>query len=113
MDCVYRNQTIGWCGQTTGPQGGCYPSGMTGYPLAMAYIPWQQWKTPYDPAALDYYHQAVRARENAMKAYATTCGPLNFDQVTSENNWNWINSAWPWEGGICTCGNMKNACSTR
>ena len=50
MDCVYRNQNIGWCGQTTGPQGGCYPSGMTGYPLAMAYIPWQQWKTPYDPA---------------------------------------------------------------
>ena len=27
---------------------------------------------PYDPAALDYYHQAVRARENAMKAYATS-----------------------------------------
>ena len=50
MDCVYRNQNIGWCGQTTGPQGGCYPSGMTGYPLAMAYIPWQQWKTLYDPA---------------------------------------------------------------
>ena len=50
MDCVYRNQNTGWCGQTTGPQGGCYPSGMTGYPLAMAYIPWQQWKTPYDPA---------------------------------------------------------------
>ena len=50
MDCVYRNQNTGWCGQTTGPQGGCYPSGMTGYPLAMAYIPWQQWKTPYNPA---------------------------------------------------------------
>ncbi len=50
MDCVYRNQNTGWCGQTTGPQGSCYPSGMTGYPLAMAYIPWQQWKTPYDPA---------------------------------------------------------------
>ena len=31
---------------------------------------------PYDRAALDYYHQAVRARENAMKAYATSCGPL-------------------------------------
>ena len=37
MDCVYRNQNTGWCGQTTGPQGGCYPSGMTGYPLAMAF----------------------------------------------------------------------------
>ena len=31
MDCVYRNQNTGWCGQTTGPQGSCYPSGMTGY----------------------------------------------------------------------------------
>ena len=73
MDCVYRNQrpdfrtgvsnagcgnqttacgsqTTGWCGQMTNPQGSRYLSGMTGYPLAMAYVPWQQWKTPYDPA---------------------------------------------------------------
>ena len=73
MDCVYRNQrpdfrtgvsnagcgnqttacgsqTAGWCGQMTNPQGSRYPSGMAGYPLAMAYVPWQQWKTPYDPA---------------------------------------------------------------
>ena len=73
MDCVYRNQrpdfrtgvsnagcgnqttacgsqTTGWCGPMTNPQGSRYLSGMTGYPLAMAYVPWQQWKTPYDPA---------------------------------------------------------------
>lgn len=73
MDCVYRNQrpdfrtgvsnagcgnqttacgsqTTGWCGQMTNPQGSRYLSGMTGYSLAMAYVPWQQWKTPYDPA---------------------------------------------------------------
>lgn len=73
MDCVYRNQrpdfrtgvsnagcgnqttacgsqTTGWCGQMTNPQGSRSLSGMTGYPLAMAYVPWQQWKTPYDPA---------------------------------------------------------------
>lgn len=68
---------------------------------------------PYDQAALDYYHQAVRARDNAMRAYASGCGPLTTDQVTSENHWHWIHGAWPWEGGICTCGNMKNACSTR
>ena len=24
--------------------------GMEMYPIAMGYIPWQQWKTPYDPA---------------------------------------------------------------
>lgn len=68
---------------------------------------------PNDPGSSGLLPSGGPLPEKAMKAYATTCGPLNFDQVTSENNWNWINSAWPWEGGICTCGNMKNACSTR
>lgn len=59
MDCVYRNQCLeprtGGCmgnmgsGQTDRTISR-YPSGMAGYPLAMAYVPWQQWKTPYDAA---------------------------------------------------------------
>ena len=72
MDCVYRNQrpdfrtgvsnagcgnqttacgsqTTGWCGQMTNPQGSRYLSGMTGYPLAMAYVPWQRLDEMYTP----------------------------------------------------------------
>ncbi len=44
------SQPTGWCGQMAGSQSSRYLSGMMGYPLAMAYVPWQQWKTPYDPA---------------------------------------------------------------
>ena len=54
MDCVYRNQRpdfrTGVSNAGCGSQNLRYPSGMMGYPVAMAYVPWQQWKTPYDPA---------------------------------------------------------------
>ncbi len=67
---------------------------------------------PDDPVALNYYHQAVQLRLNAMNTYHQSFGPLMADQVSSNRDWTWINGPWPWEGG-CVCGDMKNACNTR
>ena len=68
---------------------------------------------PCDQAALDYYRHMAGARLNAMNAYQASCGPLLVDQVTSDNYWTWMSGTWPWEGGSCPCGDMRNVCNTR
>lgn len=68
---------------------------------------------PCDQAALSYYHRVMDTRRNALNAYQASCGPLMADQVTSDNYWSWVSSKWPWEGGSCSCGNMRNVCNTR
>ncbi len=54
---------------------------------------------PCDSAALNYYHNAVKLRNDAMEAYQTACGPLMADQVRSDQYWTWVEGKWPWEGG--------------
>ncbi|MDD3253767.1 MAG: spore coat protein CotJB [Lachnospiraceae bacterium] len=51
-----------------------------------------------DQDAMNYYNYVRRAHRDAVRAYEQSCGPLTADQVTSEN-WNWVESPWPWEGG--------------
>ena len=68
---------------------------------------------PCDQAALDYYHYVTNARQTAMNAYQASCGPLMADQVNSNNYWTWVSGKWPWEGGDCACGDMRNACNTQ
>lgn len=68
---------------------------------------------PCDQNALNYYHYVAEARKNAMAAYQAGYGPLMADQVTSDNYWTWVQGKWPWEGGNCVCGDMRNACNTR
>lgn len=53
---------------------------------------------PNDPAALDYYRNAVAMRRQAMDTYQRQFGPLMVDSVYG-NRWDWINDPWPWEGG--------------
>ncbi len=66
---------------------------------------------PGNMAALNYYHQIIRMRREAMDAYQNSCGPLMVDQVRSDQYWTWVEGPWPWEGGKCVCGDMKNVCN--
>lgn len=68
---------------------------------------------PCDQAALNYYHYVTNLRKNAMAAYQASCGPLMAEHVDSGNYWTWVKGKWPWEGGSCACGDMKNACNIR
>ena len=68
---------------------------------------------PEDTKALEYYRKAREDWKQARCAYVEHFGPLTFDDVTGEDRWNWIDRPWPWEGGACGCGSMKNACSSR
>ncbi len=67
---------------------------------------------PDDRQAMEYYRYARDAYREAKAAYERACGPLTVDGVNA-GNWTWIENPWPWEGGSCSCGNMKNACNTR
>lgn len=53
---------------------------------------------PNDPAAMQYYRNAVSMRKNAMDAYERQFGPLMIDSVNG-NCWDWVTETWPWEGG--------------
>lgn len=70
---------------------------------------------PDCPEALAYFHEHSKLRKAALKEYARRFGPLTIDTAndTSSNSWEWIYQKWPWEGGGCSCGTMKNDCSIR
>lgn len=54
---------------------------------------------PGDRSALAYYQNAREANRQAVAAYEKAYGPLMVTQVEG-NVWNWIDSPWPWEGGM-------------
>ena len=58
---------------------------------------------PCDPAALEYFHEHNKARNQALKEYAKCYGPLTIDSTVSSctDRWNWINEPWPWQEGGC------------
>lgn len=57
---------------------------------------------PSDPAALAYFQEYSRLRNQALKDYASMFGPLTIDTAGGcKNQWEWVNSPWPWEGGGC------------
>lgn len=53
---------------------------------------------PTDQDAMSYYKYVKRINEDAVKAYEQVYGPLMITQVSSDN-WSWMKSPWPWEGG--------------
>lgn len=53
---------------------------------------------PTDREAMNYYQYVKKMNQEAVDAYEQAYGPLMINQVTS-NNWSWIKSPWPWEGG--------------
>ncbi|NLK70079.1 MAG: spore coat protein CotJB [Clostridiales bacterium] len=48
-------------------------------------------------AALQYYQKYKELRNKAYEQYIRQYGPITTDQVTSTEQWTWINSPWPWE----------------
>lgn len=67
---------------------------------------------PMDQTAMNYYKFMKKANEDAICAYEQSYGPLTVDSVTSDN-WSWIKNPWPWEGGMRSCGDTRNACNIR
>ncbi len=55
---------------------------------------------PADREAMNYYRYVQRMNQEAIRAYEQAYGPLMINQVTSDN-WSWVKSPWPWEGGEC------------
>ena len=58
---------------------------------------------PEDEDALAYFYECSRMRNQALKEYAKNFGPLTIDTVTvsCSDNWDWIDSPWPWQEGGC------------
>ena len=58
---------------------------------------------PEDEDALAYFYECSRMRNQASKEYAKNFGPLTIDTVTDScsDNWDWIDSPWPWQEGGC------------
>jgi len=68
---------------------------------------------PKDTEALEYFHHLSKLRTQALKEYASNYGPLIIDVFHPEDNWCWATQPWPWEGGACGCGSMKNGSNFR
>ncbi len=57
---------------------------------------------PDDAAALAYFQEYNRLRNQALEDYASMFGPLTVDTAKgSRKKWEWVNNPWPWEGGAC------------
>ena len=57
---------------------------------------------PGDPAALSYFEEYSRLRNQALNDFAALYGPLTADTArANQQTWEWVSEPWPWEGGAC------------
>lgn len=56
---------------------------------------------PCDKAALKAYHMYKDMYKEAVECYEQHYGPLTAGNNKNENYFDWVNSPWPWEGGMC------------
>ncbi len=57
---------------------------------------------PGDPAALSYFQEYSRLRNQALNDFAALYGPLTADTArANQQTWEWVSEPWPWEGGAC------------
>ena len=57
---------------------------------------------PGDPAALSYFQEYSRLRNQALNDFAALYGPLTADTArANQQTWEWVSEPWPWEGGTC------------
>lgn len=54
---------------------------------------------PKCPKAMQYFQNARRMNQQAIRAYEEANGPL-FVSNQEEKQWKWIQGPWPWEGGM-------------
>ena len=52
---------------------------------------------PESRPALDYYHQLLAQRNEAMAAYERDCAPVTMYGNQSRTSWDWVEGPWPWE----------------
>lgn len=55
---------------------------------------------PRNKKALTYYEMYRKLRHELHREYTEKFGPLTRDDVTSTENWTWIDDPWPWEKGV-------------
>lgn len=53
---------------------------------------------PEDSESLTTYNTLRDNYHSLCIEYARRYGPLNSNQVTSDNYWTWVSTPWPWEG---------------
>ncbi len=57
---------------------------------------------PYDTTAINFIQESIQVRNNALKKYSMSYGPLLIDDFSNnDTKWTWLNSPMPWEGGNC------------
>ena len=56
---------------------------------------------PCDQEALKAYRTYKHMYEEAKIHYEKQYGPLTASANDNENYFEWVNSPWPWEGGMC------------
>lgn len=57
---------------------------------------------PADQAALSYFQEYNRLRQQALREFASMHGPLTIETARgNQQMWEWVNEPWPWEGGAC------------
>ncbi len=57
---------------------------------------------PCNAEALEYFEKYQAERNCALHEYAKYYGPLTIDTLhTPCDNWDWIQSPWPWQKGGC------------
>ena len=56
---------------------------------------------PCDQDALKAYHSYKHMYDEAVVNYEKQFGPLTAGSNQNENYFDWVNSPWPWEGGMC------------
>lgn len=54
---------------------------------------------PNDTEAMEYYNHLNKLRNQAIKEYTSTYGPLVLDRYHAEEHYKWSTQPWPWEGG--------------
>ncbi|MDO4941668.1 MAG: spore coat protein CotJB [Lachnospiraceae bacterium] len=52
---------------------------------------------PNDEAAIEYFNNYQRARNQALREYANAFGPLNLDTAVINREFIWANQSWPWQ----------------
>lgn len=55
---------------------------------------------PHNAEALEYYNIYKEKRAQAVRDYTRFFGPLNRYNVTCNNEWQWNQSPWPWQGEV-------------
>ena len=52
---------------------------------------------PTDEAAIEYFNNYQKARNQALEEYAAAFGPLTIDTAVIRSEFTWATQHWPWE----------------